>query len=98
MLEFSSLSLFLSARFTGCSNHARLMFSNPLMVGAVQLHGSGKMSRILGVHSSERKGGKGRNTPGASLRPNGKSSLGGGCVAVVIIHSTFIESSLGKRP
>lgn len=74
------------------------MFSNPLMVRAMQLHASGKMSRIPGVHFSERKGGKGRNTPGVSLWPNGKSSLGGGCVVVVIIHSTFIESSLGKRP
>lgn len=85
-------------RVSGCSDPARLMFSNPLMVQAVQLPASVKMSRVPGVHFSERKGGKGRNTPRVSLWPNGKSSLGGGCVAVVVIHSTFIESSLGKRP
>lgn len=85
-MEFSSVSLFLSAGFTGCPDPTRLMFFNPLMVREVQLHASGKMNRLPGVHFSERKEGKGRNTPGPSLRPNGKSSLERGCVVVVIIQ------------
>lgn len=55
------------------------------------------MSRIPGVHFP-RGGGREVETRQGFLRPKRKNSLEGGCVVVVVVHSTFIESFLGERP